>query len=71
MTTTTQHPDKYCSQCGKPIYLGQNGCDWYSTCYTCKPIRYPKPSEVKPLNSMEAADYWEGQILARQERYDA
>ena len=61
-------PDKHCSICNKPIYNGVNGCSWYSTCFDCKPIHYPAPAMQK-IHSDEAADYWEGQILARQERY--
>lgn len=71
MKTNLQNkPDKFCVMCGKPIYYGQNGCMMYDACSTCKPVHYPKPREERLYNSLEAADYWEGQILSRQERYD-
>lgn len=58
---------KKCTICGKEIVYGINGCTWYDTCFTCKPISYPAPTAAEP--SDEEANYWEEQILAKQERY--
>ena len=63
------HVLKRCAICGCEIENGVNGCNWYDTCFKCKPIHYyQKPITVLPDN-MEEADYWENQILERQERY--
>lgn len=61
---------KICKICGKKIVLGVNGCTLMDDCFDCHG-GYPKYPEPKTINPLEgAADYWEEQILARQELYD-
>lgn len=61
---------KICKICGKKIVLGVNGCTLMDDCFDCHGgyPKYPKPT-TKTMDD-GAADYWEGQILARQELYD-
>ena len=63
---------KRCKLCGVEIVPGENGCTMYDTCFTCKPIHYPKPQKRnwRPLNVTPMVDY-EALILERQEAYDA
>ena len=61
---------KICKVCGKKITLGVNGCTLMDDCFDCHG-GYPKyPAPVTKMPDDREADYWEGQILARQEYYD-
>ena len=68
---------KTCRKCGCKIVDGVNGCTMAGdVCFTCKPWNYrPVPSWQSSIidggcgSDGDAADYWEGQILDRQDRY--
>lgn len=61
---------KICKVCGKKITLGVNGCTLMDDCFDCHGgfPKYPAPTAKMPDD--READYWEGQILARQEYFD-
>lgn len=68
---------KRCRYCNCEIINGENGCMLAGdVCFSCKPWHVlPVPSWQKTVldggcgGSYDAADYWEGQILDRQDRY--
>lgn len=60
---------KKCTICGTEITEGVNGCNWYSECYTCKPVRYyQKPMKPEDCWGVTLPDY-ESAIMERQEKY--
>ncbi len=70
---------KRCVLCGVEIVPGENGCTMYDTCFSCKPIHYPKNYSTEPqffgrfdgqgiVNDNAMPDY-EGMILDRQDSW--
>lgn len=68
---------KRCRYCNCEIINGENGCTMAGdVCFSCKPWHVlPVPSWQSSIidgglcGDGDAADYWEGLILARQEAY--
>lgn len=60
---------KICRICGAEIVNGVNGCTMAgNVCFNCKPWNMKLIPAAKYIDG-GAADFWEGQILARQERW--
>ena len=61
---------KVCRFCGCKIVDGENGCTMAGdVCFTCRPWNMKTIPAARAGYDDAAADYWEGQILARQDQY--
>ena len=60
---------KICKICGREIVNGVNGCAMAGdVCFDCKPWRM-KLIPATRWGDDGVAEYWEGQILSRQENF--
>lgn len=61
---------KKCRYCGREIINGENGCMLAGdVCFSCKPWNMKTVPAARAGYDDAAADYWEGQILSRQDQY--
>ena len=61
---------KKCRKCGCEIVNGVNGCTMAGDiCFSCKPWNMSRIVPASVPYDDGAADYWEEQILTRQEDY--